>query len=507
MFGLYFLNCFRKINHMSNLLYTDNDWTFDKITRVDEAISEIALKELNLNIYPNQLEIIGSDQMLDAYASIGLPILYSHWSFGKSFMQQEYSYRKGLSGLAYEMVINSNPCISYLMEENSMTMQTLVIAHAAYGHNHFFKNNYLFKEWTSADGIIDYLIFAKNYIQKCEEEHGPYKVEELLNALHSIQDYGIDRYRRPEPLNKIKEKERQKERAKYVQEQANVLWSTIPKSAEAKALLAATIIDVNKRFPKDPEENILYFLEKHSPILKDWEREIVRIVRKLAQYFHPQRQTKLMNEGFASFTHHYIMNRLWDKGMISDGNMLEFISSHAGVLNQRNYNSKFYNGYNPYALGFEMFTEIRRVCEKPTDEDKDYFPHIAGENWKEVILDAVDNFKDESFVLQFLTPKTVRKWKMFEITNNYDDEFVTVTGIQNKSHFQQIRNTLSKQYSIQCTQPTIEITNANLKTTRELELRYTPFMNSSLNNDLSDVLTYIKSLWGYTVSLETAPLP
>ena len=110
--------------------------------------------------------------MLDAYSSVGMPLFYKHWSFGKHFAYQEASYRKGLMGLAYEIVINSSPCISYLMEENTATMQTLVIAHAAFGHNHFFKNNYLFKQWTDADGILDYLEFAKGYVAQCEERHG-----------------------------------------------------------------------------------------------------------------------------------------------------------------------------------------------------------------------------------------------------------------------------------------------------------------------------------------------
>jgi stage V sporulation protein R len=110
--------------------------------------------------------------MLDAYSSAGMPLFYKHWSFGKHFAHHEAFYRKGIMGLAYEIVINSSPCISYLMEENTATMQTLVIAHAAFGHNHFFKNNYLFKQWTDAEGILDYLDFAKSYVAQCEES-GP----------------------------------------------------------------------------------------------------------------------------------------------------------------------------------------------------------------------------------------------------------------------------------------------------------------------------------------------
>ena len=133
---------------------------------------QVARDELGLDVYPNQIEVITAEQMLDAYSSVGMPLFYKHWSFGKHFAFQEASYRKGLMGLAYEIVINSSPCISYLMEENTATMQTLVIAHAAFGHNHFFKNNYLFKQWTDADGILDYLEFAKRYVAHCEERHG-----------------------------------------------------------------------------------------------------------------------------------------------------------------------------------------------------------------------------------------------------------------------------------------------------------------------------------------------
>src|SRR3979490_3511559 len=120
--------------------------------------------------------------MLDAYSSVGLPLMYRRWSFGKRFAYHETLYRKGLQGLAYEIVINSNPVICYIMEENSMTMQTLVMAHAAVGHNHFFKNNYLFRQWTDAGGILDYLRFAKKYVTHCEERHGRLAAEQHLGG-------------------------------------------------------------------------------------------------------------------------------------------------------------------------------------------------------------------------------------------------------------------------------------------------------------------------------------
>ncbi len=143
------------------LLYSDADWDFETLKHVLDAIEDIALNDLKLDVYPNQIEIISSEQMLDAYSSHGMPLMYKHWSFGKHFARDQMSYQKGYSGLAYEIVINSNPCIAYLMEENTMTMQALVMAHASFGHNHFFKNNYLFKHWTDAEAILPYLDFSK----------------------------------------------------------------------------------------------------------------------------------------------------------------------------------------------------------------------------------------------------------------------------------------------------------------------------------------------------------
>ncbi len=150
----------------SGLLFSGSDWDFATLSRAHDAIEQVALEDLGLDVYPSQLEIITSEQMLDAYASIGLPLMYRHWSFGKHFLYQELLYRKAGRGLAYELVINSNPCIVYLMEENTMALQALVTAHAAFGHNHFFKNNHLFRQWTDAGAILSYMDFAKKYKEK-----------------------------------------------------------------------------------------------------------------------------------------------------------------------------------------------------------------------------------------------------------------------------------------------------------------------------------------------------
>ncbi|HMZ29455.1 MAG TPA: SpoVR family protein, partial [Thauera aminoaromatica] len=208
-------------------LPSGSEWTIEAIDRYNEEIARAAA-HYKLDTYPVQVEIITAEQMMDAYASVGMPVNYHHWSFGKHFLATEKGYKRGQMGLAYEIVINSNPCIAYLMEENTLTMQGLVIAHAAYGHNSFFKGNYLFRTWTNADAIIDYLLFARNYITQCEERHGEEAVELLLDSCHALMNLGVDRYKRPPRLSLAKEKLRQQEREEYLQSQVNDLWRTLP---------------------------------------------------------------------------------------------------------------------------------------------------------------------------------------------------------------------------------------------------------------------------------------
>ena len=235
------------MNTTYRMLPQGSEWDFASLELYEKEIANIA-KRFNLDTYSNQIEVISAEQMIDLYASTGLPVNYPHWSFGKQFVNTEKLYRHGYTNLAYEMVINSNPCISYLLEENSLVMQAIVIAHACYGHNSFFKNNYLFKTWTNADSIIDYMVFAKNYIHECEQKHGVAAVEELLDACHALNSYGVDRYKRPQKISLQEEKARQQDRAIYLQSQVNDLWRTIPESLKKKRDLE----DNTKRFPENP---------------------------------------------------------------------------------------------------------------------------------------------------------------------------------------------------------------------------------------------------------------
>src|SRR6202521_2938167 len=254
------------------LLFTEPEWDFSALDRVYRALEDIALNELKLDVYPNQIEVISSEQMLDAYSSLAMPLMYNHWSFGKLFAREEAMYRAGYSALAYEIVINSSPCISYLLEENSMTMQTLVIAHAAFGHNHFFKNNYLFKLWTDACGILDYLNFAKGYIASCEERHGPAAVERTLDAAHALMSHGVHRYPGKKKLDLGQEERRERDRREHQERIFNDLWRTVPAGHSKTA--SELSVDRRRALLALPQDNILYFLEKSAPRLQPWQREL-----------------------------------------------------------------------------------------------------------------------------------------------------------------------------------------------------------------------------------------
>lgn len=476
---------------------TGSEWTFELIQRYDEEIARIA-SSYGIDTYPNQMEIISAEHMMDAYSSVGMPVGYHHWSFGKQFLATEKNYRRGRMGLAYEIVINSNPCIAYLMEENTMTMQALVIAHASYGHNSFFKGNYLFRTWTNADAIIDYLVFAKNYVAQCEERYGENQVEMILDSCHALMNYGVDRYKRPVRLSLAKEQARQKEREGYLQMQINELWrKTIPATQKDSS------DEGIGRFPPEPQENLLYFVEKNAPLLEPWQRELVRIVRKIAQYFYPQRQTQVMNEGWATFWHYTILNRLYDEGLVTDGFMLEFLQSHTNVVYQPPFNHPGYSGINPYALGFAIMSDIRRICEVPTEEDQRWFPNLVNTDWVKSLDFAMRNFKDESFIAQYMSPKVIRDFKLFSVLDDDIRKELEVTAIHDDRGYQQIRQALSNQYNLGNREPNIQVFNVNRRGDRSLTLRHYQHNRRPLGESTQEVLKHLARLWCFTVRIET----
>jgi spore cortex formation protein SpoVR/YcgB (stage V sporulation) len=476
-------------------LFSRSDWDEETIIEADKVVSRIAEEYLGLETYPNQFEIISSEQMLDAYSLIGLPISYNHWKFGKDFVMNQNNYKKGRMGLAYELVINSNPCISYNMEDNTTCLMVLVLAHAAYGHNHFFKNNYLFKQWTQADAIIDYMVFAKNFVTKCEEKYGFDEVEAVLDSCHALMNYGVDKYQKPRKISPGEEKERLKKKLEDDQVFLDDIWRTLPKEKQE--------IAKERRFPEQPEENILYFIEKNSPKLKGWQRELVRIVRKTSQYFYPQGQSKVTNEGCATFTHYEIINKMYEEGYLGDDFMLEFFHHHSNVIFQPGFDSNYYSGLNPYTLGFNIFTDLKRMSLNPTQEDKNWFPEIAGKgNWSETFRYIVENFKDETFVLQYLSPKVIRDMKLFCLTDEEEATHYEVSAIHDEYGYKKVRQTLSESYNRSRYVPDIQVYDIDVYGDRTLTLEHTQVNKRSLDSgSISKVLPHVEYLWGFPVRM------
>jgi stage V sporulation protein R len=468
-----------------------SEWTLDDLLTIEQMCGRHA-QTYGLDTFPNQMEVITSEQMLDSYVSSGLPVNYAHWSFGKHFLIESGKYQSGANALAYEIVLNTNPCVAFLMEGNSLAMQALVIPHACFGHNSFSKGNYLFQQWTQPDAVLDYMLFARNYIADCEERYGADKVEQTLDALHALRDQGLDKYKRPRKLDTRKERAEQARRLSTAQEtmrQAEY-YSVVPRAPKSA--------DAEPVFPASPEENLLYFIEKHAPKLEPWQRELARIVRKIAQYFYPQRQTQVMNEGWATFWHHRLINDMYDAGQIDQGILLECLHSHTNVIRQQDYVRM-----NPYALGFAAWNEIKRVCEAPTAEDREYLPDVAGKDWLATFHDIMQNYRDESFLLQFLTPKLVRDFRMMNIQTDEGLDHWTVDHTAGDEGFKAIRSQLAASYRLEAYMPEISVVRYGRDSDRKLELQHQSYNGRTLAQEETDLtLKHLRWLWGFDVSLE-----
>lgn len=470
----------------NNLLFTSAEWTEHDINNIWAVVSKIAKEKYNLSFYEPQFTIVDFETMLvNQSFTYGLPVSYAHWSHGKNYFAERDSYIHGSSGLSYEMIINSDPAVTYLMADNSTTMQTLVLAHAAVGHASFFKNNHAFKEGMNPKTILALTQYAKNYIAMCEKKYGETTVEEVLDFAHALAPNSIDRSTRRCNDNLYK-------RVLEYNSQLESNYDEIFKKFDKKLKLSAEgeDMDIEQIFP---ETNLLYYIEKNSKVLVTWEREVLSIVRALHQYFYPQALTKMMNEGYASFWHHTLMYDLYDQGYISEGSMMEALDSHCGVIHQFEMRPAYH--LNPYKLGSEIFFDIKRMCENPTDEDKEWFPYLVGKDWQQEIQLAMENFTDSSFILQYLSPHIVRKLGLSNSSKCEEDEYqiiYEVTEIQADCDFRDLRRNLSEMYSYEEHHPTIAI---SAETDDELILS-SPNAYALHSTSSAEVCRYIKILMG-----------
>ena len=433
-----------------------SEFTLAELETWNQRIED-CVQKAGLDYYPQEFEICSYEEMLGYEAYTGMPSHYPHWSYGKAFDRQHTFYRYNLTGLPYEMVINSNPCLAYLMQDNTLLLQILTIAHV-YGHNDFFKNNRLFKMTRPELTIETFKNHAdrvRGYIQ--DPSIGYFKVERILDAAHALR-YQTNRTpgRRPETPAEQKERLLQAYYRRIRQDQGNKDSSETPP-------------DLNK-IPLVPEEDLLWFIAEYGR-LEEWERDLLRIVRTETEYFLPQMETKIMNEGWASFWHYRILNQL----ELSADFHFEFLKRHHQVIRP------IPGGLNPYHLGFSIFTDLERRFG------------IAK------IFEAREIESDRSFIRRYLTRELAQELHLFEYLAEGDR--AVVTEVADEEGWEKIRETLCLNLGAGMI-PTIRVRELIAKDRtlileheydgRDLELTYA-----------GETLKYLVELWGQPVELRT----
>lgn len=454
--------------------YLPDTW----LALADKVISIIAHEKLGLETNPNRIEIVRADQMLDAYVK-PVPDGPPHWSYGKRRFQEQQQFDAN-KHLAYEIIINSVPALAYCMDTNSPVMQMLVFAHASYGHNAFYKNNYLFQEQTDADTILAVNQRLRNLVEECEEKFGIEEVEQVLDFCHAMRFMDTS-------INLNKKFTSNKDSAEKAKKARDDKFLNPPR----KSIFNGKVVETNdnspeSRYPGKGRDNILNFIAENVDHIPQWKREIMKLSSATSQNFLPNIKTKVANEAMACITHFQTMDTLNAIGLINADMYAEFRKSHAGVLHQNPGYVVRKNQYtgeeekvptgqdmNIYALGFAIMEDVRRICEEPTEEDKRWFPNIAGKgDWVNTCNDILYSSSDETLVRNFMSPTVMRKFKFFLLEGDMRDEFLEVSAVHADDGFMKIREQLAADYRLSDVIPKVTLKDYQYETDRCLVLQH-----------------------------------
>ena len=424
-----------------------SEWTFKDLEKWDDKICKIGEK-YGLDWHPINYEVCDYYEMIGHMSYHGLPSHYAHWSYGKSFERTHQMYNMGMEGLPYELIINSNPSIAYLMRENPLHIQVIIMAHCI-GHSDFFKNNTTFKS-TRPDSVVSRFRNGRKRIQGYIEDPsiGIEKVEKILDAAHAIR-FQTDWYGQRMDHSSLRKIYNQKitndENDKYK--------------------------DFNiDRIPLEADYDILAFLIEHGRHMSEWEKDLLNIVRDESLYFIPQIRTKIMNEGWACFWHYKILKEL----DLPQKLYIPFIKSHNQVVRPH------LGGLNPYHIGWYLFKRIEE--EKGIDEC--FFVREA--------------FNDESIMREFLDQKACLDLNLFTYSlkrNNF-----TIDDVSDDDGWKIVRQTLINniglngypRVAVTDLSPTGSLTLTHEHDGRDLELQYA-----------EEVVKHISTLWEDAVKLMT----
>jgi len=453
------------------------DWDIKDLEYWDEKIREKAA-EFGLSWYTQEFEICDHLQMLSSMAYSGIPSHYPHWSYGKAYEKTKTLYDYGVSGLPYEMVIASNPAIAYLMRDNSLCLQILTMAHV-YGHNDFFKNNFTFGFAQHELILPTFKVRAdrvRSYIE--DPSIGQEKVESILDAAHALSF----QCRRNLAIKKLSPEEERQRVAEAAQPQADPFQSIHKRQAY-------TPPDLHK-MPLSPEEDLLPFIRDHNPYLSEWEKDLLTIVHEEAQYFMALMETKIMNEGWASYWHREILNSL----QLPQDIHLEFLVRHNQVVRP------FPRGINPYHLGLKLWDDIKRRHDDPTPEEIERYGKPTKTS-TEALFEAREVDRDVSFLRRFLTEELMQEMDMFQYEPRGDE--LVISKVSDKDSWRDVKETLLKNVGMGSI-PVIKIEDADYSHARTLYLKHYHDGRDLQLEYAERALSYIHQLWGYEVVLETA---
>lgn len=453
------------------------EWTMDDLECWYKKIEGVALK-YGLDFYPNEIEICTSRDIVGYMAYHGLLAHYPHWSFGKRYEFTQTMYDYGVMGLPYEMVINSNPCIAYLSENNSLLMQILTIAHACFGHNDFFKNNVFFSK-TRPELMVELSKARADRVRKYIEDPsiGPQRVEEIIDAAHALA------FQRSRNIlaKKLTHKEQKDKKLEEFQKERGEFYSlSKPKNVFPPNL---------DKIPLEPTENILSFLAGFSRNLKDWERDLMDIVDQETEYFLPQAETKIMNEGWASFWHYRILKEL----DLSQGMHFEFLKAHSSVV------CPVVGKINPYYLGYRIFEDIEKRWDNPSDEEKADYGRTGGRGLEKIFqVRATD--RDSSFLRQYLTRELIEDLNLVQLSPHQDGHVVSESA--DEDGWKKIKETLIENVGLN-TVPVIKIVDASLTGQNILMLEH-EYDGRELDQEyMFPTLKHLKRLWNGRIVLRT----
>ncbi len=453
----------------------------------DTQIVEL-VKRFGLNCYPQEFEVCDHFEMLGYMAYSGMPSRYPHWSFGKSYEREKTLYDYGVGGLPYEMVINSNPCLAYLMRDNTDLLQILTVAHV-YGHNDFFANNFTFRTGVDARYSLEMFKNHANRIRSYMEDPsiGVEAVETILDSAHALS------LQRSKNLA-IKKLSPNEQRARKW-EAAQIREDEFQEIHQRPEYVAPDL----RKHPAEPEANLIDFISKNNPYLSEWQVDVLHIVDREAQYFIPQIETKIMNEGWASYWHHKILNEL----QLPGGLHMEFIVRHNQVLRPTP------GGLNPYHLGFMIWNDIERrwnagdTGREFTDDRPKTDITAMDENdtpGRKKIFEVRESDRDVSFLRRFLTVDMMRELDMFQHEKRGKER--VITKVSDDESWNDVKNTLLQSVGMGSI-PSMKIEDADHGGRRTLYVKHEHDGRDLQLEYAERTLEHMRKLWGREVVLET----